>query len=137
MFANPSQDELRAWIKEARTIAVVGLSANPERPSHEVAAGLQSHGYRIIPVSPMVTEVLGEPAYPRLEDVPGPVDIVDVFRAPEQIGPVVDACIARGFRRLWLQQGVINEAQARRAREAGIQVVMDRCLWMDFLRLAD
>ncbi|MDY0013610.1 MAG: CoA-binding protein [Rhodocyclaceae bacterium] len=136
MFANPSQDELRAWIKEARTIAVVGLSANPERPSHEVAAGLQSHGYRIIPVSPMVTEVLGEPAYPRLEDVPGPVDIVDVFRAPEQIGPVVDACIARGFRRLWLQQGVINEAQAQRAREAGIQVVMDRCLWMDFLRLA-
>lgn len=136
MFANPSQDELRAWIKEARTIAVVGLSANPERPSHEVAAGLQSHGYRIIPVSPMVTEVLGEPAYPRLEEVPGPVDIVDVFRAPEQIGPVVDACIARGFRRLWLQQGVINEAQAQRAREAGIQVVMDRCLWMDFLRLA-
>lgn len=135
MFANPSEDELRCWLKEIRTIAVVGLSPNPDRPSHEVAEGLQRHGYTIVPVRPGVTELLGERAYGRLEDLPGPVDVVDVFRAPEQIGPVVDGCIALGVRRLWLQEGVINEAQARRAQAAGIQVVMDRCMWRDYLHL--
>jgi uncharacterized protein len=133
MFANPSSDELRRILKDARILAVVGLSPKPARPSHRVARAMQGLGYRIIPVRPAVTEVLGERAYPSLEDVPGPVDLVVVFRAPEHIAPVVDACIARGFPRLWLQDGVVNPEQARRAQAAGIQVVMDRCVWRDYM----
>lgn len=133
MFANPPADELRRILREARTLAVVGLSPNPARPSHRVARAMQGFGYRIIPVRPAVTEVLGEPAYARLEDVPGPVDLVVVFRAPVHVAPVVDACIARGFSRLWLQDGVVNPDEARRAQAAGIEVVMDRCVWRDYM----
>jgi len=86
-------------------------------------------------VRPAVAEVLGERAYPRLEDVPGPVDLVVVFRAPQYVAPVVDACIARGFPRLWLQDGVVNPPEARRAQAAGIQVVMGRCVWRDYVSL--
>lgn len=135
MFANPSADELGRILTESRCLAVVGLSPNPARPSHRVARAMQGFGFRIIPVRPAVDEVLGERAYPRLEEVPGPVDLVVVFRAPDQIAPVVDACIARGFRCLWLQDGVVNPAEARRAEAAGIQVVMDRCIWRDYVRL--
>lgn len=135
MFANPSADELRRILREARTLAVVGLSPNPARPSHRVARAMQRLGYRIIPVRPAVAEVLGETAYTCLEDVPGAVDMVVVFRAPEHVAPVVDGCIARGFPRLWLQDGVVNPAEARRAQAAGIQVVMDRCVWRDYMHL--
>jgi predicted CoA-binding protein len=134
MFANPPHGELRRILSEARSLAVVGLSPNPARPSHRVARAMQGLGYRIIPVRPAVAEVLGEPAYARLEDVPGPVDLVVVFRAPDKIGPVVDGCIARGFPRLWLQDGVVNPEEARRAQAAGIEVVMDRCVWRDYLQ---
>lgn len=133
MLPNPSPDEIRHILNEVRTLAVVGLSPNPGRPSHRVARAMQGLGYRIIPVRPAVKEVLGEPAYARLEEVPGAVDMVVVFRAPDQIGPVVDACIARGERRLWLQDGVVNLSEANRARQAGIQVVMDRCVWRDYM----
>jgi uncharacterized protein len=135
MFANPSLDELRRILAESRSLAVVGLSPNPARPSHRVARAMQGLGYRIIPVRPAVAEVLGERAYPRLEEVPGAVDLVVVFRAPEHIAPLVDACIARDFRRLWLQDGVVNPGEARRAQAAGIQVVMDRCVWRDYMQL--
>jgi len=132
-FANPSTDEIRRILQDARILAVVGLSPKPGRPSHRVARAMQGLGYRIIPVRPGVTEVLGEPAYARLEDVPGPVDVVVVFRAPEHVAPVVDGCIAGGFPCLWLQDGVVNPAEARRAQAAGIQVVMDRCVWRDYM----
>lgn len=135
MFANPPPDELRRILTEARSLAIVGLSPNSARPSHRVARAMQGFGYRIIPVRPAVDAVLGERAYPRLEEVPGPLDLVVVFRAPEHVGAVVDACIARGFARLWLQDGVVNPVEARRAQAAGIEVVMDRCVWRDYIQL--
>jgi predicted CoA-binding protein len=133
MFTNPPPDQIRSLLQEVKTIAVVGLSPRPDRPSHRVAKGMQGFGYRIVPVRPAVAEVLGEKAYPRLSDIPHPVDLVDVFRAADQIDPIVDECIALGIKRLWLQDGVINEKAAERARAAGIVVVMDRCVWRDYL----
>lgn len=112
----------------ARTIAVVGLSPNPHRPSNGVARYLQRAGYRIIPVNPNVAEVLGEPAYPTLRDIGEPVDVVDVFRRSEFVGPIVDDAIAIKARAVWLQDGVIDEAAAKRARAAGMDVVMDDCM---------
>ncbi len=135
VHVNPAPEEICAVLQSIRTIAVLGLSPNPGRPSHGVAKGLQAHGYRIVPVRPLVSEVLGEKAYPDLESIPFPVDIVDVFRAPEHVPAIVDSCIALGIRRLWLQDGVVHEAAAQRAREAGIWVVMDRCMWRDYSRL--
>ena len=134
-FSNPDDATIRDWLRGARSIAVVGLSPNPARPSHRVAKAMQSFGYQIIPVRPGVEEVLGARAYGSLADVSEPVDIVDVFRAPDLLAPVVDDCISRGFPRLWLQDGVINPAEAARARDAGIQVVMDRCIWRDYIAL--
>jgi predicted CoA-binding protein len=134
-FENPSDETIRALLRRARSIAVVGLSPKRERPSHEVAAAMQRVGYRIVPVRPGVAQVLGEPAYPNLRAIGQPVDLVDVFRAPEHVEPIVDACIELGVPALWLQEGVVNEPAARRAREAGITVVMDRCLYKEYLRL--
>jgi predicted CoA-binding protein len=134
-FQNPDPDELRALLVRIRVIAVVGLSPRTGRPSHQVAAALQRFGYRIIPVRPAVAEVLGEPAYADLHQLPGPVDLVNVFRAPEHVDPIVDACIELGLPALWLQDGVVNEPAALRARAAGLTVVMDRCIYRDYLRL--
>ena len=134
-FLNPEPDEICRTLRSVRTIAVVGLSPKEARPSHRVAAGMQAHGYRIVPVRPLVTEVLGEQAYARLEDIPFPVDMVDVFRAAEHVPAIVESCIRLGMPRLWLQDGVIHEEAAQRARAAGIWVVMDRCIWRDYMRL--
>jgi hypothetical protein len=134
-FANPSTDEIRALLARVRTVAVVGLSPKPDRPSHKVAAGLQGFGYRIIPVRPMAKEILGEKAYPDLASVPEPIDLVDVFRAPEQVDEVIDACIARQVPAVWLQDGVVNEPAAQRARDAGLMVIMDRCVYRDVAQL--
>lgn len=133
MFTNPPPDQIRSLLQEVKTIAVVGLSPRPDRPSYRVARGMQGFGYRIVPVRPAVAEVLGEKAYPCLSDIPHPVDLVNVFRSADQIDPIVDECIALGIKRLWLQDGVINEQAAERARAAGITVVMDRCVWRDYL----
>jgi uncharacterized protein len=115
-------------LKNARTIAVVGLSLDPQRPSHGVARYLQRAGYRVIPVNPNVEEVLGERAYPRLRDVPDPIDVVNVFRRSEFVGPILDEAIAMKLPAVWLQDGVIDEAAAQRARAAGLDVVMDDCI---------
>jgi predicted CoA-binding protein len=115
-------------LSSARTIAVVGLSANPRRPSHGVARYLQRVGYRIIPVNPNVDEVLGERAYASLREIPQPVDVVDVFRRSEFVGPIVDDAIAIKASAVWLQDGVVDEDAAARARASGLDVVMDDCM---------
>ena len=109
----------------SQTIAVFGFSPNPERPSHYVAKYLQEVGYRIIPVNPALEDGLGEKCYPDLESIPEPVDMVDVFRRSEFVGPVVDGAIAIGAKYIWMQDGVVNEEAAVRARDAGLSVVMD------------
>jgi predicted CoA-binding protein len=134
-FQNPDQTEIGALLARATRIAVVGLSPKPDRPSYFVAQCLQRHGYEIVPVRPAVESVLGAKAYGDLRAVPGSIDLVDVFRAPEHVGPLVDACIALKVPVLWLQEGVVNEAEAARARAAGITVVMDRCIAKDCQRL--
>lgn len=134
-FTNPTPEEIRALLEHVRRIAVVGLSPKPDRPSYKVAAALQGFGYRIIPVRPMAKEILGEKVYPDLASVPGQIDLVDVFRAPEQVDEVIDACIALRVPAVWLQEGVVNEAAAQRARAAGLTVVMDRCVYRDYVRL--
>ena len=113
-------------LKRAKTIAVVGLSPNPERTSHGVSKYLQSHGYRIIPVNPVAEEVLGEKSYPDLLSIPEKVDIVDVFRRPSEVMPVTEESIKIGAPVIWFQDGVINEEAAAKARGAGLTVVMDR-----------
>ena len=114
-------------LRECRTVAVVGLSPNPARPSHGVAAYLQANGYRIVPVNPMIDEVLGERSYPDLEAVPFPVELIDVFRRSQEVPPVAEQAIRVGAVALWLQLGVIHHEAAARAAEHGLDVVMDRC----------
>jgi predicted CoA-binding protein len=132
---NPCTEEICRLLREVHSIAVVGLSPNASRPSFGVAKALQSFGYRIIPVRPLVEEVLGEKAYPDLESLPELPDIVDVFRASEHVPAIVDSCIKLGIKRIWLQDGVIHEEAAQRARQAGITVVMDRCMFRDYTQL--
>jgi len=119
-----------------RTIAVVGLSGKRYRPSYGVAEYLKRAGYRIIPVNPMETEVLGERAYPDLDSVPEPVDMVDIFRRSEFVPEIVEAAIRKGAKVVWMQEGVVHEAAAARAEAAGLAVVMDRCILKDHRRLA-
>jgi uncharacterized protein len=133
-FSNPEPEKIRQILHSVHSIAVVGLSPNQSRPSFRVANGLQSFGYRIIPVRPLVKEVLGEKAFPNLESLSEIPDIVDVFRAPEHVPAIVESCIRLGIKNLWLQEGVIHEAAAQRAQEAGITVVMDRCMWRDAVK---
>ena len=137
MFSNPDVDRLRALLRETRTIAVVGLSPKPDRPSHGVSKSMQSFGYRIVPVNPGQPSILGETCYPTLRDIPAKVladiDLVDVFRQSDAVAGIVDDCIALGLKRLWLQDGVVDEAAALRAQDAGIEVVMDRCVYRDYV----
>ena len=123
-------------LRIGRTIAVVGLSAKRYRPSYGVAEYMQRAGYRIIPVNPHETEVLGEKCYPDVESVPEPIDIVDIFRRSEFVPEIVEAAIRKGAKAIWMQEGVIHEEAARRAKEAGLEVVMDRCILKDHRRLA-
>jgi uncharacterized protein len=128
----------RNWeiLQSARTVAVVGLSGKRYRPSYGVAEYLKREGYRVIPVNPEETEVLGEKCYPDLDSVPGEIDVVDVFRRSEFMPEIVEAAIRKGVKVIWMQEGVIHEEAARRAREAGLTVVMDRCILKDHRRLA-
>jgi predicted CoA-binding protein len=122
-------------LRVCRTIAVVGLSAKRYRPSYGVAEYMQRAGYRIIPVNPYEAEILGEKCYPDVESVPEPIDIVDIFRRSEFVPEIVEAAIRKGAKVIWMQEGVIHEEAARRAREAGLEVVMDRCILKDHRRL--
>jgi predicted CoA-binding protein len=137
VFTNPSSEQIAQLLRSTRIIAVVGLSADPTRPSHGVARSLQRFGYRVIPVTPSAEAVLGETAVPDLAHLPevlGPgerVDIVDVFRRPEHVAAIVDECVRLKLPALWLQDGVIDEVAAERARAAGIFTVMDRCIYRD------
>ena len=134
-FANPSSEAIRRLLGAARTIAVVGLSDNPQRPSHEVASALLDFGYRIVPVNPMLAVWEGIRAVPDLghaqQAAPEGIDIVNVFRRPEHIPAIVDDCIRLGMPALWLQLGVVDAAAALRAQQAGITVVMNRCIKVD------
>ena len=125
---------VEALLRDCRTIAVVGLSSNPARPSYRVAAYMQQQGKVIIPVNPHETNVLGEVAHPSLSAVPGSIDLVNVFRRSEEAGAVVDEAIRIKAKGVWLQEGVIDEAAAARARQAGLQVVMDRCWLKEHVR---
>ena len=146
-FANPDDATLHALLDRVKTIAVVGLSPQPARPSYRVAQAMQRYGYRIVPVRPLVDEVLGEKAYARLADIPFAVDLVDVFRAAEHVPAIVEQCLAlhsmqRPFSTvhpspgaLWIQEGIVHEAAAQQAQAAGMTVVMDRCLFKEYVRL--
>lgn len=127
--------EIEQILEECRTIAVVGLSSNPRRPSHGVARYMKDQGYKVIPVNPNEEQVFGQKSYPSLADVPGKIDLVDIFRRSEDAGAVVDDAIKLGARAVWLQEGVIDEAAAKRAAEAGLLVVMDRCWLKDHMRV--
>ena len=119
----------------AKTIASVGLSSNQEKESYWIVSYLKDQGYRIIPVNPTADEILGETAYPDLESVPETIDVVQVFRKPEDVPPVVDSAIRVGAKAVWMQEGIVNEEAAQKAREAGLQVVMDACMRVTHRRL--
>jgi len=128
MASLPHSDPILDLLKHAKTIAVVGLSDSPLRPSHGVSAYMQTHGYRIIPVNPKVKMALGEKAYPSLLDVPGKIDIVNIFRRPEFVEEIVDQAIQLKVPAIWMQEEIVNERAAEKARRAGIFVIMDACI---------
>ena len=134
-FANPDDAALGGLLDRIRTIAVVGLSPQPARPSFRVAQAMQRYGYRIVPVRPLVDEILGEKAYPSLADIPFAVDLVDVFRAAEHLPAIVEQCLALHLPSIWIQEGIVHEDAAQRACAGGITVVMDRCLLKEYVRL--
>ncbi len=137
MHKNPDAQEIRRLLEESRNVAVVGLSEKSYRTSHAIARALQNVGYRIFPVNPNLTgPVLGEEPYATVEEIPEPVDIVDVFRRSEKVLPVAHDAVAAGAKVLWMQQGVINEEAAKYAEEHGLTVVMDRCIKVDYALLA-
>ncbi|RLA31482.1 MAG: CoA-binding protein [Gammaproteobacteria bacterium] len=126
---------LRRILSDNRTVAVVGLSANWHRPSNFAAKYLQDHGYRVIPVNPAYNEVLGERCYPDLKSIPDPVAVVNIFRRPDDVPPIVDDAIVIGAKVIWMQLGVIHEQAAAIARDAGLEVVMDRCMKIEHARI--
>lgn len=119
-------------LKRHKRIAVVGLSDNPSRPSHGVARAMQMNGYQVIPVNPTVEEALGEKSYASLLDIPGEIDLVNIFRRPEQVDEIVDQAIRKGAKAIWMQSGVVNAGAAQKALEAGLEVVMDRCWKIEY-----
>jgi predicted CoA-binding protein len=130
-----SDREIRQALTDATTIAVVGLSEDPSRPSYGVAKYLQEHGYRIVPVNPKADTILGEQAYPDLLSIPFDIDVVDIFRRPEAVGPHIDEAIAKGAKMVWLQLGIRNDQAAQKAHETGVGVVQDRCVKIEHMRL--
>ena len=129
-----SPEAIKRILDETKTIAVVGLSSDPYRPSHDVSRYMQSRGYRIIPVNPNESVVLGEKAYASLDEVSDKVELVNIFRRPDEAGQFVDQAIRLGIRAVWLQEGVVDKAAAKRAEDAGLDVVMDKCILKEHLR---
>lgn len=134
-FENPDDAQIRDLLRRVQRIAVVGLSDKPNRPSHGVAQSLQGFGYEVVPVNPAYDEVLGAASYADLADIGASIDLVDVFRAPEHVPEIVDRCIDLNMPALWLQEGVVDARAAARARDAGMVVVMDRCIYKEYRRL--
>ena len=134
-FSNPDDATLRALFERIETIAVVGLSPQPARPSYRVAQAMQRYGFRIVPVRPLVDNVLGEKAYATLADIPFQVDLVNVFRAAEHVPAIVEQCLALHLPSIWIQEGIVHDAAAHRAQTGGMTVVMDRCLLKEYVRL--
>ena len=134
-FTNPEPEQICALLKSVKTIAVVGYSPKPDRPSHNIARRMQQFGYRIIPVRPGISEGLGEKAYRDLASVPERIDLVNVFRASEYVAAVVDECLRLDLKNIWMQENIWNEEAAERARAAGMTVIMDRCILRDYTRL--
>jgi len=132
-YATSVQDRIRI-LETYKRIAMVGLSSNPFRPSHFAAIYMLAHGYDVTPVNPRESEILGRRSYPSLLDVPGPIEIVDIFREPEAVPAIVEEAIARNAKVIWMQLGVIHEQAAARAREAGLEVIMDRCVKIEHAR---
>jgi uncharacterized protein len=134
MFENPTKPEIEAFLRRIRTVAVLGLSETPGRPSHNVAKALQKFGYRIVPVNPGAREILGEKSWPDLESAikgAGPIDVVEVFRRPEHVAAIVEDAIRLRVPALWLQEGVVDEAAAAKAQAAGLFTVMNRCMFRE------
>jgi predicted CoA-binding protein len=134
MFENPTKAEIDAFLRRIKSIAILGLSETPGRPSHNVGRALQKFGYRIVPVNPAAAEILGQRAWPDLESAikgAGPIDVVEVFRRPEHVAAIVEDAIRLKVPALWLQDGVIDEPAASKARAAGIFTVMDRCMFKE------
>ncbi len=134
-FTNPSDGDIAALLGKTKRIAVVGMSAKPERASYSVARYLMGQGYEVIPVNPMETEIFGLKSYATLSDIPGTIDIVDVFRRSDQTDAIIDEAIKIGAKAVWLQLDVINDAGLGRAKEAGLAAVQDRCLKVEHARL--
>lgn len=132
VFNNPCIEDCCALLKRVKTIAVVGLSPNASRPSYGVSASMQGFGFRVIPVHPTATEILGEKVFARLSDITQPVDLVNVFRQAEFIDDVVDECLKLNLKNIWIQEGIVNPAAAQRAIAGGMTVVMDRCIYRDY-----
>ena len=132
---NPPSEKIKAILEKYKTVAIVGLSPKPERDSHKVGKYLKDHGYRIVPVNPGQKEILGEKCYPNLKAVPFPIDIVDIFRRPEAIPPVVDDAIEVGAEVVWMQLGIVHNQAADMARRAGLEVVMNKCIKIEHMTL--
>lgn len=130
-------EDIKQILEDATTVAIVGLSDNPDRASYGVARYLINHDYTIIPINPMVDSVMGRKAYPTLRDLPEPPDVVDIFRRPEHVMPIVEEAIAVGAHAVWMQLGIINEEAAAKARANGLRVVMDRCMKVEHQRLIE
>lgn len=130
-------DRIKKILCEARNVAVVGLSPKTDRPSHRVASFLKKKGYKIIPVRPGIKEILEENTYPSISEIPKEIiiDIVDIFRRPQEVPPIVEEAIERGAKVIWMQEGIVNEEAAKMAREAGLEVIMDRCMLKEYDRL--
>ena len=131
---NATSEEIAQILRTSKVIAVVGLSPKPDRPSHEVAAYMQAQGYKTIPVNPGHAEILGEKSYKSLLEVPGPIDIVDIFRDPSAVPEIVDQAIAKKAKVIWMQEGIVHNEAAAKARAAGLKVVMNKCIYKEYVR---
>ncbi|MEM7303897.1 MAG: CoA-binding protein [Pseudomonadota bacterium] len=135
MLTTLNDQQIRELLEQTNTIAVVGLSPKPERPSHYIARYLQEASYRVVPVRPAIKELLGEPVYPTINDIPFAIDLVNVFRASQHVPEIVDQCIESGINAIWLQEGIIHNEAAERAHSAGISIIMDKCIYKEMIRL--
>ncbi len=133
---NGTSEEIVQVLKQSKTIAVVGMSPKPDRPSHDVAKYLMDHGFEVIPVNPGQSEILGRKCYRSLKDVPGEIDIVDIFRPSDAVPEIVEEAVARGAKTIWMQLGIVNNAAAERAKAAGMTVVMNKCLKVEHVLFA-